>query len=88
MIYRKIGNFRNLPPNLSDLGFPRLSLAERIIQRQQELLENISVSNLTPPISPLNMHDIDSMTKEEQERKLFLRTSKVDDGNNIGFGNF
>jgi hypothetical protein len=85
---RKIGNLRNMPPSPIDLGISRLSLAERIIQQQQELLENISISNLTPPFSPLNLHDVDLMAKEEQKRKLIYRTGKEENFNNMEFDNF
>lgn len=77
----------NFPPNMIDFGITRQSIAERVIQQQQELLKNISISNLTPPFTSLNIYDTDSMVKEEQERKILIRRSKFEDFESIGFGN-
>ena len=87
IFYRRIGNIGNFPPNMIDFGIARQSIAERIIQQQQDLLRNISISNLTPPFTSLNMYDTDSMVKEEQERKMLTRRAKFEDSENIGFGN-
>ena len=87
IFYRRIGNIGNFPPNMIDFGIARQSIAERVIQQQQELLRNISISNLTPPFTSLNMYDTDSMVKEEQERKMLTRRAKFEDSENIGFGN-
>ena len=88
IFYRRIGNIGNFPPNMIDFGIARQSIAERVIQQQQELLRNISISNLTPPFTSLNMYDTDSMVKEEQERKILTRRAKFEDSENIGFTNF
>ena len=87
IFYRRIGNIGNFPPNMIDFGVARQSIAERVIQQQQDLLRNISISNLTPPFTSLNMYDTDSMVKEEQERKMLTRRAKFEDSENIGFGN-
>ena len=87
IFYRRIGNIGNFPPNMIDFGFARQSIAERVIQQQQDLLRNISISNLTPPFTSLNMYDTDSMVKEEQERKMLTRRAKFEDSENIGFSN-
>jgi hypothetical protein len=87
IFYRRIGNIGNFPPNMIDFGIARQSIAERVIQQQQELLRNISISNLTPPFTSLNMYDTDSMVKEEQERRMLTRRAKFEDSENIGFGN-
>jgi hypothetical protein len=87
IFYRRIGNIGNFPPNMIDFGIARQSIAERVIQQQQELLRNISISNLTPPFTSLNMNDPDSMVKEEQERKILTRRAKFEDSENIGFSN-
>ena len=88
IFYRRIGNIGNFPPNMIDFGIARQSIAERVIQQQQELLKNISISNLTPPFSSYNIYDVDSMMKEEQERKILTRANKFEDIYNIGFDNF
>ena len=88
IFYRRIANIGNIPPNILDFGISRQSIAERVIQQQQELLKNISISNLTPPFTSLNTYDIDLMVKEEQERKIFARANKVEDFDSIGFTNF
>ena len=87
IFYRRIGNIGNFPPNMIDFGIARQSIAERVIQQQQELLRNISISNLTPPFTSLNMYDTDSMVKEEQERRMLTRRAKFEDSENIGFSN-
>jgi hypothetical protein len=88
IFYRRIGNIGNIPPNMLDFGISRQSIAERVIQQQQELLKNISISNLTPPFTPLNIYDTDLMVKQEQERKILARANKIEDFDNIGFSNF
>ena len=87
IFYRRLGNIGNFPPNMIDFGFARQSIAERVIQQQQELLKNISISNLTPPFSSLNIYDTDSMFKEEQERKILNHRAKFEDSESIGFSN-
>jgi hypothetical protein len=87
IFYRRIGNIGNFPPNMIDFGIARQSIDERVIQQQQELLRNISISNLTPPFTSLNMYDTDSMVKEEQERKMLTRRAKFEDSEKIGFSN-
>jgi len=84
---KKIGTFGNLSPNMMDIGFGRPSIAERVIQQQQELLRNISISSLTSPLTSLNQHDIDSTMKEEHQRKILARFAKGEDFSNLGFGN-
>lgn len=88
IFYRRIANIGNIPPNILDFGISRQSIAERVIQQQQELLKNISISNLTPPFTSLNIYDTDLMVKEEQERKILARANKVEDFDNIEFSNF
>ena len=88
IFYKRIGNIGNIIPNMLDFGIARQSIAERVIQQQQELLQNISISNLTPPFTSINIHDIDFMEKEEQQRKILSRANKIEDFNSIGFSNF
>ncbi|HJT84353.1 MAG TPA: hypothetical protein VJ697_07710 [Nitrososphaeraceae archaeon] len=87
IFYRKIGSFGNLSPNMIDFGFGRQSIAERVIQQQQELLRNLSISSSTSPLASLNQEDIDSTIKEEQQRKIIARFTKGEDFSNLGFGN-
>ena len=85
--YKRIGGFGNLPPNMMDFGFGRQSIAERVIQQQQELLRNLSISSLTSPLAPLNQEDINFTMKEEQQRRILGRFTKDEDFSNLGFGN-
>ena len=87
IFYRRIGNIGNFPPNMIDFGIARQSIAERVIQQQQDLLRNISISNLTPPFTSLNIYDTDSMFKEEQERKILTQRANFEDSESIGFSN-
>ncbi len=84
---RRIGTFGNISPNMMDFGFGRLSIAERVIQQQQELIRNISISSLTSPFTSLNQHDIESTMKEEQQRKILAKLTKGEDFGNLEFGN-
>ena len=85
--YKRIGGFENLPPNMMDFGFGRQSIAERVIQQQQELLRNLSISSLTSPLASLNQEDINFTMKEEQQRRILGRFTKDEDFSNLGFGN-
>jgi hypothetical protein len=87
IFYKRIGSFGNLSPNMMDFGFGRQSIAERVIQQQQELLRNLSISSLTSPLTSLNQEDINSTIKEEQQRKIIARYTKGEDFSNFGFGN-
>ena len=87
IFYRKIGSFGNLSPNMIDFGFGRESIAQRVIQQQQELLRNLSISSLTSPLASLNQEDIDSTIKEEQQRKIIAKLTKGEDFSNLGFSN-
>ena len=88
IFYRRIGNIGNIPPNMLDFGIARQSIAERVIQQQQELLKNIGISNLTSPFTSINIYHTDLMEKEDQHRKILSRANKVEDFDRIGFSNF
>ena len=88
IFYRRIGNIGNIPPNMLDFGIARQSIAERVIQQQQELLKNIGISNLTSPFTSINIYHTDLMEKEDEPRKILSRANKVEDFDRIGFSNF
>lgn len=88
IFYRRIGNIGNIPPNMLDFGIARQSIAERVIQEQQELLKNIGISNLTSPFTSINIYHTDLMEKEDQLRKFLSKANNVEDFDRIGFSNF
>lgn len=88
IFYRKIGNIGNIPPNMLDFGIARQSIAERVIQEQQELLKNIGISNLTSPFTSINIYHTDLMEKEDQHRKILSKANNIEDFDRIGFSNF
>jgi hypothetical protein len=70
IFYRRIPNIRNTFPNSMNLSFAIDSLADKVIQQQQELLNNIGMSSLTSPFTYNNTLEADSMVKEEIDRKI------------------
>jgi hypothetical protein len=70
IFYRRIPSIRNTFPNSMNLGFAIDSLADKVIQQQRELLNNIGMSSLTSPFNHNETHEADSMVKEEIDRKI------------------
>jgi hypothetical protein len=70
IFHRRIPNIRNTFPNSMNLGFEIDSLADKVIQQQRELLNNIGMSSLTSPFTHNNTFEPDSMVKEEIDRKI------------------
>jgi hypothetical protein len=68
--YRRIPDIRNTPTNSMNFGFAIDSLADKVIQQQRELLNNIGMSSLTSPFTHNNTFEPDSMVKEEIDRKI------------------
>jgi hypothetical protein len=70
IFYRRIPDIRNTPTNSMNFGFVIDSIADKVIQQQQELLNNIGMSSLTSPFNYNEPLGTDSMVKEEIERKM------------------
>jgi hypothetical protein len=70
IFYRRIPEIRNTPTNSMNFGFAIDSIADKVIQQQQELLNNIGMSSLTSPFNYNEPLGTDSMVKEEIERKM------------------
>jgi len=70
IFYRRIPSIRNTFPNSMNLGFAIDSLADKVIQQQRELLNNIGMSSLTSPFTHNNTFEADSKVKEEIDRKI------------------
>lgn len=66
----RIPYIRNTPINSMNFGFSIDSIADKVIQEQRELLNNIGMSPLTSPFNHNETHDTDSMVKEEIDRKI------------------
>ena len=70
IFYRRIPNIRNTFPNSMNLDFAIDSLADKVIQQQRELLNNIGMSSFIPPFNHNEPLGTDSMVKEEIDRKI------------------
>ena len=79
IFYRRIPNIRNSPTNSMNFGFAIDSLADKVIQQQRELLNNIGMSSLTSPFNHNDTLETDSMVKEEIERKMRALSRNPDD---------
>ena len=79
IFYRRIPDIRNTPTNSMNFGFVIDSIADKVIQQQQELLNNIGMSSLTSPFNHNEPLRTDSMVKEEIERKMRALSRNPDD---------
>ena len=79
IFYRRIPNIRNTFPNSMNLSFAIDSLADKVIQQQQELLNNIGMSSLTSPFNHNETHETDTMVKEEIDRKISALSRNPED---------
>jgi hypothetical protein len=70
IFYRKIPDLRNTPPNSMNLGFAIDSIADKVMQQQRDLLNNIGMTSLTSPFNQNNNPKPDPMVKEEIDRKI------------------
>jgi hypothetical protein len=70
IFYRRIPDIRNTPTNSMNFGFAIDSIADKVIQQQRELLNNIGMSSLTSPFNHNETLETDSMVKEEIDRKI------------------
>ena len=84
IFYRKIPDIRDIPTNSINLGFPTESIANKVIRQQRELLNNIGISSLTPPFNPSRTAEVDSMVKEDLDRKIRALTRQSEDFDKIG----
>jgi hypothetical protein len=84
IFYRRIPDKRDLLPNSINLGFATESIANKVIQQQRELLHNIGISSLTSPFNYSKMHEVDSMVKEDFDRKIRALTRQSEDFDKIG----
>lgn len=70
IFYKKIPDLRNTPPNSMNLGFAIDSIADKVMQQQRDLLNNIGMTSLTSPFNQNNNPEPDPMVKEEIDRKI------------------
>lgn len=70
IFYRRIPDIRNTATNSMNFGFAIDSIADKVIQQQRELLNNIGMSSLTFPFNHNESLETDSMVKEEIDRKI------------------
>jgi hypothetical protein len=79
IFYRRIPDIRNTPTNSMNFGFTIDSIADKVIQQQQELLNNIGMSSLTYPFNHNEPLETDSMIKEEIDRKIRALSKNPED---------
>ena len=70
IFYRRIPDLRNTLPNSLNLGFAIDSIADKVMQQQRDLLNNIGMTSLTSPFNQNNNPEPDPMVKEEIDRKI------------------
>ncbi len=84
IFYRRIPDIRDIPTNSTNLGFPTESIANKVIQQQRELLNNIGISSLSPPFNHSRMTEVDSMVKEDLDKKIRTLIRQSEDFDKIG----
>lgn len=79
IFYRRIPDLRNTPTNSMNLGFATGSIADKVIQQQLDLLNNIGMFSLTSPFNHSKMVEAESMLKEELDRKIYSLSRNSED---------
>ena len=84
IFYRRIPDIRDISTNSINLGFAPQSISNKIMQQQQELLNNIGISPLNFPFIHSKMDEADSMVKEEIDRKIRALARHSEDFDKLG----
>jgi hypothetical protein len=84
IFYRKIPDIRDISTNSINLGFAPQSISNKIIQQQQDILDNIGISPLNFPFIHNRTDEADSMVKEEIDRKIRALARHSEDFDKIG----
>lgn len=84
IFYRRFRDIRNTPSNSMNFGFAPYSIADKIIQQQLDLLNDIGMSSLTSPFNQRKMGEPESMVKEDIKSKIRSLSKNSDDFSNIG----
>ena len=84
IFYRRFRDIRNTPTNLMNFGFGTYSIADKVIQQQLNLLNDIGMSSLTSPFNHSKIGKPESMVKEEIDSKIRSLSKNSDDFYNIG----
>lgn len=79
IFYRRIPELRNTPTNAMNIGFATGSIADKVIQQQLDLLNNIGMFSLTSPFNQNRMVEAESMLKEEIDRKIRSLSTNSED---------
>jgi hypothetical protein len=79
IFYRRIPELRNTPTNSMNFGFATGSIADKVIQQQLDLLNNIGMFSLTSPFNQNRMVKAESMLKEEIDRKIRSLSTNSED---------
>lgn len=79
IFYRRISELRNTPTNAMNIGFATGSIADKVIQQQLDLLNNIGMFSLTSPFNQNRMVEAESMLKEEIDRKIRSLSTNSED---------
>ena len=83
IFYKRFRDIRNPPSNSMNFGFETYSLADKVIQQQLDLLNDIGMSSLTSPFNQSKIGEPESKVKEDINRKIRALSKNSDDFYNI-----
>jgi hypothetical protein len=83
ILYKRFRDIRNPPSNSMNFGFETYSLADKVIQQQLDLLNDIGMSSLTSPFNQSKIGEPESKVKEDINRKIRALSKNSDDFYNI-----
>ena len=83
IFYKRFRDIRNSPSNSMNFGFETYSLADKVMQQQLDLLNDIGMSSLTFPFNQSKIGEPESMVKEDINRKIRALSKNSDDFYNI-----
>jgi len=83
IFYKRFRDIRTPPSNSMNFGFETYSLADKVIQQQLDLLNDIGMSSLTSPFNQSKIGEPESKVKEDINRKIRALSKNSDDFYNI-----
>jgi hypothetical protein len=83
IFYKRFRDIRNPPSNSMNFGFETYSLADKVIQQQLDLLNDIGMSSLTSPFNQSKIGEPESKVKEDINRKIRALSKTSEDFYNI-----
>ena len=83
IFYKRFRDIRNPLSNSMNFGFETYSLADKVIQQQLDLLNDIGMSSLTSPFNQSKIGEPESKVKEDINHKIRALSKNSDDFYNI-----